>query len=164
MVVIYKIEEAIASIHIVRVDERGRKPELSLKQKTILLLLKHLFGKSNREMSCILILFTLLSNVEVSYKTIERLYSDEEILMILHNMQVLLLKKKGVENSDCSGEGTGFGLTIKKHYATEAQKLKELMKDAEKAQKKTKNRKKMFVYSFKLIDLKSRMYIAYGTR
>jgi len=157
------IDEAIASIHIVRGDERGRKPELSLKQKTILLLLKHLFGKSNREMSCMLVLFSLLAEVDVSYKTIERLYSDEEVLMVLHNMHMLLLKKKEVNDPDCSGDGTGSGLTIKKHYATEAQKLKEAMKDEKTLKKKTKSKKKMFVYTFKFMDLKSRMYLAYGT-
>lgn len=157
------IEEAIASITIVRGDARGRKSELSLKQKTILLLLKHLFEKSNREMSSMLMLFTLLSGVDVSYKTIERLYSDEEVLMVLHNMHTLLLKKKGVNNADCSGDGTGYSLTIKKHYASEAEKLKEAMKNIKTLDKKVKNKKRMFVYSFKLMDIDSRMYISYGT-
>lgn len=147
------VDEAIASLKIVNEETRGRKPELTLKQKTILLLLKHLFDKSNREMSAMLVVFSLLSDLDVSYKTIERLYSDEEVKLVLHNLRVLMLRKKGVKDAECSGDGTGGALTITKHYATEAQKLKD----------KAKKSRKAFFYSFKLLDLKSRMYIAYGT-
>ena len=66
------IEEAISSLKITGAEKRGRKPELTLKQKTVLLLLKHLFDRSNREMSTSLVAFSLLSGVDVSYKTIER--------------------------------------------------------------------------------------------
>ncbi len=164
------IDEAISTLKTVKVEKRGRKPELTLRQKTVLLLLKHLFGKSNREMSAMLVVFGLLSEVDVSYKTVERLYSDEEVILVLYNMHALLLKKKGVEDPDCSGDGTGYSLTIKKHYATEAQKLKDKAKDSkttmktentgQKAEKKTKAQ---FVYSFTLMDLDTRMYIGYGT-
>lgn len=61
----------------------------------MLLLLKHLVDKSNRDISMMLVLFSLLSEIDVSYKTVERLYSDEEVLMVLHNLHVLMLKKKG---------------------------------------------------------------------
>ena len=145
------IDEAISSIETVKAEKRGRKPELTLKQKTLLLLLKHLIGKSNREMSMMLVVFSLLSGMDASYKTVERLYSDEEVLLALHNMHALLLKKKGVENPDCSGDGTGYSLTVKKHYATEAQKLKDKAKAAK------------FIYSFTLMDLDSRMYVGWGT-
>jgi len=87
---------------LTKVEKRGRKPELRLKQKTELLLLKYLFGKSNREMSVMLVVFSLLSDIDVSYKTVERLYSDDEVLMVLHNLHALILKKKGVEQPDCS--------------------------------------------------------------
>jgi transposase len=40
------VDEAIASIKTLPKRRRGRKPELALKQKTNLLLLKHLIGKS----------------------------------------------------------------------------------------------------------------------
>ncbi len=161
------IEEAISTLTIVKKEKRGKKPKLTLKQKTLLLLLKHLVEKSNREMSNMLVLFSLLSGIDVSYKTVERLYSDEEVLMVLHNMHMLLLKTKGVEDSDCSGDGTGYSLTIKKHYASEAQRLKDKAKKSgvKSAGKKAKkpSKKKEFIYSFKLMDLDTRMYIAYGT-
>jgi len=165
------IEEAILALKTIKVEKRGRRPELSLKQKTVLLLLKHLFGKSNREMSAMLVVFSLLSDIDVSYKTVERLYSDEEVLMVLQNMHALLLKKKGVEHADCSGDGTGYSLTVKKHYATVAQKLKDKVKNSKTAggsKKKTKKSSKkgtktQFIYSFMLMDLDTRMYIGYGT-
>ena len=155
------IEEAIGSLKTTKAEKRGRKPELTLKQKTILLLLKHLFDRSNREMSAALVAFSLLSGIDVSYKTVERLYSDEEVLLVLQNMHVLLLKKKGVERADCSGDGTGYSLTVRKHYATEAQKLKDKVKSAKKPSKKKE--KMGFIYSFTLMDLDTRMYIGYGT-
>jgi hypothetical protein len=157
------IEEAISTLNIVKVENRGINPKLTPKQKTLLLLLKHLVGKSNREMSSMLVVFSLLSGIDVSYKTVERLYSDDEVLMILHNLHTLLLKKKGVEQPDCSGDGTGYSLTVKKHYATQAQKLKDKVKNSKtagKSEKKPKKsskskKKKQFVYSFKLMDLGS---------
>ncbi len=149
------IDEAIATLHVVRGETRGRPQELTLKQKTVLLLLKHLFGKSNRDMSAMIMVFSLLSGVDISYKTVERLYSDEEVILVLQNMHTLMLKKKGVNNPDCSGDGTGYSVSIQKHYATEAQKRKDRTK------KNTKETK--FIFSFKLLDLDSRLYIAHGT-
>jgi len=164
------VDEAISIIQITRDEQRGRNPELTLKQKVILLLLKHLIGKSNREMSVMLVLFNLLSDIDVSYKTVERLYSDEQVRLVLWNMHSLILKKKGVKDVDCSGDGTGYSLTVKKHYACEAQRLKEKAKSAErttgqKRKSKTKGTKsrKVFIYSFTLMDLDTRMYIGHGT-
>jgi len=148
------IDKAIATIKIVNGESRGRKPELTLKQKTSLLLLKRLFERSNREMSIMLVLFSLLSEIDVSYKTVERLYSDDHVLMVLHNMHTLILKKKGVKDPDTSGDGTGYSLSIKTHYASAAQKLKDKVKK--------KSKKSQFIYSFKLLDLDSRMYVASG--
>lgn len=148
------IDEAVSTLRVER--GQGRTPELSLKQRVILLLVKELFDKSNRNMEAMLDLFCLLSDVEVSYKTIERLYSDPEVEMALHNLHVLILKRKGVSEVDGSGDGTGYSLTVSKHYATEAQKLKEKLKEAEP------NAKKAFVYSFKLLDLNTRLYVAFG--
>jgi len=153
------IEEAIASFKVYKGETRGNKSSITLKQKVILLLLKHLFGRSNRSMANMLVVFSLLTDVDVGYKTLERLYSDPEVIVTLHNLHQIMLKKKGVEQANCGGDGTGHSLTIKKHYASEAQKLKEKVK----LTKHCSNSKKMFVYSFAMIDLKTRMYIAYGT-
>lgn len=159
------IDQAIAGLWISNATTVGDKPSLSLKQRTVLLLTKHLFGKSNREMSSMLALFSMLSDIDVSYKTVERLYSDEEVALVLHNLHQLILKEKGIEESDACGDGTGYTLTIKKHYATEAQKLKDKAKDANKVAKASKQEKdkRLFVYSFALMDFKTRMYIAFGT-
>lgn len=143
------IEEATKSITVSR--EKGRRPSLTPKQKLTVLLLKQLFGKSNRMMSSMLAVFSLLSGIDVSYKTVERLYSDPEVEMAVHNLHVLILKKKGVKEVDACGDGTGYSLAIRKHYASETAKRKEKAKsDAG------------FVYSFKMLDLGSKMYVAYG--
>jgi len=153
------VEEAIKTIKIQR--GKGNRPELSLKQRTLLLLLKELFGKSNRMMASMLFAFSLLSGIDVSYKTVERLYSDHEVEMAIHNLHVLMLKKKGVGNVNASGDGTGYSLTIKKHYASEAHKRKEKIKSSPD-QKIEGKMKRAFVYSFKMLDLKTGMYVAYG--
>ncbi|MBI5036075.1 ISNCY family transposase [Candidatus Micrarchaeota archaeon] len=171
------IDEAIGKITIVRGESRGRKPELSVKQKTSLLLLKHLFGKSNREMSLMLVVFSLLSDIDVSYKTVERLYSDPEVLMVLHNMHVLMMKKRNVTNPDCTGDGTGYSLSITTHYATEAQKLKDKAKenepqapvsientgDVKDASEKEAKKRKRSAFAFMFMDLRTRMYVGFGS-
>lgn len=148
------IDEAISTIKVQR--GKGRKPLLTLKQKVILLLLKELFDKSNRNMAFMIDVFSLLSGIDVSYKTVERLYSDPEVEMALHNLHVLIMKKKGVKDVDASGDGTGYSLSIKEHYATEVEKRKDGVKESNDESKKA------FIYSFKLLDLKTRMYVAYG--
>jgi hypothetical protein len=102
--------------------------------------------------------------IDVSYKTIKRLYSDEEVVMALRNLHVLLLKKKGVERSDASGDGTGYSLTISKHYESVAKELKEKAKEqqdsvataqqpASTADAKDGLKKRAFAYVFMLLDL-----------
>lgn len=132
----------------------GRPPSLDLKQSVIILLLKELIGESNRKMASMLALFSLLSGIDVNYKKVERLYSNYDVSMAIYNLHMLILKKKGINNIDACGDGTGYSLTIKKHYASETQ----LRKDKAKEYSGTK----AFVYSFKLMDIESKMYVAFG--
>jgi len=162
------VEEASSSIKIIIGENRGNESKLCLKQKVLLLLLKHFCIKSNRSMEYMLVIFSWLSDIDVSYKTIERLYDDEEVRLALFNLHILILKKKGLIKADCCGDGTGYTLTIKEHYASYAQKLKDNAKENKnqenKDTKKEKNKKKIkVIYSFALMDIKTRMYIGYGT-
>lgn len=157
------VREAVATIKIVKGETRGSKPQLTLEQKVLALLLKHLIGKSNRNMSSMLVLFMWLTDIDVSYKSIERLYSDQEVILALHNLHVLTLKKKEVKDIDSGGDGTGYSLTIKKHYASEAQKLKDKIKNNDNNNSDKVHTKILFVYYFALMDLKTRMYVGYGT-
>lgn len=149
------VKEAVSTIKITKVENRGNEPKLSLEQKILLLLLKHFCGKSNRTMEWMIVLFLWLTKIDVSYKTIERLYSDEAVQLAIFNLHSLLLKKKNIKEADCSGDGTGHAVLITQHYATSAQKLKDKAKEASGTVK--------FVYSFALMDIKERMYIGYGT-
>ena len=148
------VEQAVSSIKIESGENRGNEPKLTLKQKVLVLLLKHFCGKSNRMMEWMVVMFSLLTNIDVSYKTIERLYSDEAVRLAIFNLHSLLLKKKGIEEADCGGDGTGHALLVSQHYATSAKKLKDKAKEVSGTVK--------FVYSFALIDIKERMYIGYG--
>ena len=154
------VHEAASSIRFVSGENRGAKPILNVEQRTLAVLIKHLVGKSNRSMAAMFVVFSLLSDIDVSYKTVERFYSDPEVIAVLYNLHVLILKKKGVKEIDGSGDGTGYSLTIKTHYASAAQKLKDKIKDASNQSGKDH---KLFVYSFNLIDIKTRMYAGFGT-
>jgi len=156
------VHEAVSSITFIEGETRGAKPALTVEQRVLALLIKHIIGKSNRNMASMFTVFSLLSNIDVSYKTVERFYSDPEVIAVLHNLHILILRRKGVQDVQGSGDGTGYSLTIKKHYATEAQKLKEKLKDAD-TQPKKEQKKAIFVYSFALMDIKTRMYIGFGT-
>ena len=134
----------------------GPKPKLTAAQKLRLFLVKQLVDKSNRNMAYMLDLFCILVGIDISYKTVERLYSDIELRMVLHNLHTLLLRKKDIKNIDSCGDATGYSLVISKHYASFAVKRKDKAK--EQSQKK-----KQFVYKFVLMDLKTRMYVCYGT-
>jgi Transposase len=108
------IHEAVSAIHV-DYSGPGRSSSLTLEQKVKLLLIKQLVGKSNREFAYMLEIFSMISGIDISYKTVERLYSDELVMMALHNLHVLLLKKKGIKESDATGDGTGYSLTAKKN-------------------------------------------------
>ena len=88
--------------------------------------------------------FQPLFGVDVSYKYIERLYSDPEVKLALHNLFVLLLKDEGA-SGDLAGDGTGYSVSVDSHYCS----------DPEKYGKK-------FVHFFWLIDLASGMYVVCG--
>ncbi|MBT3299010.1 ISNCY family transposase [archaeon] len=145
------------SVKTLTVDNKtGRPSKLSLKQKVTLILMQQLIGKSNRMMENLLDLFSVFFDIDISYKTIERLYGDDEVKLALLNLFELTIKKKGISEIDASGDATGYGLTIKIHYQSYASKLKEKSKMAD-------GKKKKFVYKFAMMDLDSKMYVCYGT-
>lgn len=137
---------------------RGKPPKLTLEQRMRIFLIKQLIDKSNRNMAYMLDLFCLVMGIDISYKTIERLYSNEDLKLALYNLHILLLQKKEVRDVDCGGDATGYGLVIRKHYASYVQKLKDKAKKQDGRKKK-----KHFAYKFTLIDLRTRMYICYGS-
>ena len=92
------IKEACSQITVIKGKRRQRK--LPLEKKILALLLKDIFQLSNRKFANMLALFSALTGVDVSYKTIERIYSDELIKLAIHNLFVLLIKKKGIKSCD----------------------------------------------------------------
>ena len=145
-----------ATKSIISEKKTGRPSKLTLNQKLTLILLQQLVGKSNRMMTYLLDIFFIVFGIEISYKTIERLYSDDGVNLALLNLHNLILKEKGVEEIDSSGDATGYSLTIKTHYQTFASRLGERSKVFD-------GKRKKFVYKFALMDLKSKMYVCYGS-
>ena len=148
------ISESVRSINVFyRYKDRH---SLSLRKRTRLILVKELTEKGNRKTANMLELFSMLGGTDISYKTIERLYSDELLALVLFNLLILSLKKRGIKEIDACGDATGYSLTITKHYSSYVQKLK----DKAKEQNSTR---KIFVYNFALMDLKSKMYVCFGS-
>ena len=129
---------------------------LSLRKRMRLILVKELTEKGNRKTANTLELFSMLGGTDISYKTVERLYSDELLALALFNLVILSLKKRGVREIDACGDATGYSLTISKHYSSYVQKLKEKAKEQP-------SMKKIFVYNFALMDLKNKMYVCFGS-
>ena len=115
------------------------------REKVFIILTKEIMKLSNRRMVYELPLFGI--DLPISYKTVERLYSDPLVIMMLNNLFVETLRKKDVGKCDAVGDGTGYSLTVAKHYRSIREKIGESVK------------KGPFVYSFALMDLNKRMYI-----
>jgi transposase len=94
-------------------------------------------------MENLLLLLEPLFGFEVNYKYVERLYSDEEVKLALHNLFVLLLEEES--SGKISGDGTGYSLSIAKHYRTSPKK-----------------EGKSYVCVFRAIDIETGMYAAFG--
>ena len=148
------IEDSIRSFNYLSKNEN--KHSLPLAKRMRLILVKELNEKGNRKIANLLDLFSMLNGTDISYKTVERLYSDDKIILGLHNLFIIILNKRGVNNIDVCGDATGYSLTITKHYSAYAQKLKEKSKEQI-------GEKKAFVYKFALMDLESKMYVCYGS-
>jgi transposase len=138
------VHDAVETIN--REEQKmGRPPKLDLEKKVNLFLFARLLSKSNRDMEEALELFQPLFGFNVSYKYIERLYSDEEVKLALHNLFVLLLKDEGT-TGDLSGDGTGYSVKVESHYASDPKKFG-----------------KKYVHFFSMIDLGTGMYVGCGT-
>ena len=139
------VKEGVSTIHIHHGP--GYPYDLSLEKMVKLLLIKQLVGESNRMFSNMLVIFSMLSGIDVSYKSVERLYSDQEVILAIHNLHILILNNKGVKQSDATGDGTGYSLTIKKNYESYAQKLKDKAKENNKDSNKKGRSKKRGIVS-----------------
>ena len=130
------------------VEEFGRPSLLEAREKVFVILVKEIFRLSNRKAAYLLPLLGI--SKDISYKTVERLYSDPLVLMILNNLFMNSLRRKGVASVDASGDGTGYSLTVTKHYRSMRERNGETVKEGK------------FVYSFALMDLSTRMYVGYA--
>jgi transposase len=146
----------------------GRPPNTSPKQKTHIILTKDLVQFSGRKMQNMLPIFAPLQDMDLSYKTIQRAYSNPLVKMIMHNMFTILVGRKGIRQSDVTGDGSGYSLTITKHYRSVREKSEVAAKSNESPanqapQHQTKEEKrKVFTFAFAMMDLQTHMYVGYG--
>ena len=161
------IDQAEKSVRI-KPKHFGRPPKTQAKQKVLILLAKDLTQFSGRKMANLLALSSLFDDVDINYKTIERAYSHQLVRLIIHNMFVILVKSKEIKQADLTGDGTGYSLTITKHYRSVREKAGESIKSNDKpksvqAKSQTKqDKRRLFTYAFALMDLESHMYVGYG--
>ncbi len=79
-----------SAMSVIQRPAKGRKSCLDLRQKVTLLIVKQLLGRSNRGMSYMLTLFSSMSGSYLGYKSVERLYSDNQVYLALSKMHELL--------------------------------------------------------------------------
>ncbi|WP_286188993.1 hypothetical protein [Sulfolobus sp. S-194] len=125
----------------------GRKSKLTPQEKAYILIIKEYLGLSNRETAELASLLNLTS-VEISYKTVERLYSDPDVFVVLYNLLSQIVEGLSI---DAAMDGTGYSVVITRHYRSEREESGEEVKEG-----------KGFVYSFFIFDLASNLIIAYG--
>lgn len=139
------LEQAADTVHFMR-PHAGRRKQLDVVRRTSLFLFTRMMEKSNRDMEDILIFCRPLFGFDLSYKSIERLYSDMEVKVVLYNLFILLLRNEGI-SGDLSGDGTGYSLTVTKHYRTDARAHED---DQD------------YVYVFRMLDIDTGLYVACG--
>lgn len=122
----------------------GRPKNGDLAKRTLIFLFARLMNKSNRDTEHLLEVFFPFFGIRMSYKSVERLYSDPEVQAVLHNLFILLLQDEDI-TGDCAGDGTGYSLNVTKHYRTNPKK-----------------RSKDYRYAFRIIDIHTGMYIGMG--
>jgi len=132
-----------AAFQITLQEGPGRPKKVDLYRRAMLFLFVRMLGKSNRNMELLLELLEPLLGFKVNYKYIERLYSDEQVALVLHNLFILLLQEEGISGT-FSGDGTGYSVSISKHYRTHPRK------------------KKAYEYTFRMLDLETGMYVGVG--
>jgi len=137
------VDQAAEKIRFAK-PKAGQRKKIDVRKRTMLFLFTRLMNKSNRDMEDLLVLFEPLFGVKVSYKSIERLYSDPEVKTVLHNLFILLLHDEGV-SGDFSGDGTGYSLSVTKHYRTDVSK-----------------KGHGYLYVFRVIDIDTGFYVAVG--
>jgi hypothetical protein len=121
-----KIHKAAQQIHTTK--PFGRPTQTSPEQKALILLQKDLIQFSSRKMANLLPMFTTLNTIKTSYKTIQRAYSNTIIKMIIHNLFILLVKEKKIKHPHTSGDGTGYSLSVTRHYRSVREQKGETVK------------------------------------
>jgi hypothetical protein len=124
------IDQAATTIEIAGTPF-GRPPNTSHKQKTLLIFTKDLVQFSGRKMADMLPIFNALNDVDLCYKTIQCAYSNPVVKMIIYNMFIILVQRKGITQADLTGDGTGYSLTITRHYRSVREKQGERAKSNE---------------------------------
>ncbi len=147
---LYSVVKSASSIVLSSDGGMGRPPKVTPEQKVVILQLKAIFQLSNRKMAGLLSLFGPLTDIDISYKTVERAYSSLPVELIIHNMFALLASGAG---GNLTGDGTGYSLSITRHYRS--------MRDNGNCIKTNPDRR-LFVYAFAILDLETNLYVAYG--
>ena len=71
-------------------------------------------------------------------------------MMILSNLLVASVKRKGIDTAETSGDGTGYSLTVTKHYCSIRERGGDSFKEGS------------FIYSFALMYPSTRIYLNKG--
>ena len=143
------VDKAANIIEIKQLVGRPMKDRILL---TKLHLVQQVLDLTNRDMESFSLIFALTGNETFSYKTIERAYEDQLVGMILHNLYILSCGTP--REIDASSDGTGYSLTITKHYRTDKDENKEHWEEVER---------KEYIITSTITDLKTKLYVSFAT-
>jgi transposase len=140
-----RLPELVQRAANIRVDTHAGRPNaLTLEQRTMLLLFARMTCRSNRDMEDVLGLLSPLFGFTVSYKTVERLYSDPGVRAVLRNLLILLLMEDGV-SGEYTGDGSGYSLSVCRHYRSDPSKSGA-----------------RYRYVFHLVDIRTGLIVGFG--
>lgn len=143
------VDKAAGLIEIKQLAGRPMKDRILL---TKLHLIQQILDLTNRDMESFALMFALTGNETFSYKTIERAYEDQLVGMILHNLYVISCGTP--REIDASSDGTGYALTVTKHYRTDKEENKEVWEEVER---------KEYIITSTIVDLKTKLYVSFAT-
>jgi transposase len=98
----------------IMVEEAERPSLLNEREKVFLILVKEIFRLSNKKAGYLLPLLGI--EKDIPYKTVERFYPDPIVMMMLNNLFIASVKRKWIVSAKTSGDGTGYSLTVIRHY------------------------------------------------
>jgi len=92
------IHEAVSALHI---EAGAGHPSSLTLERRVKPLIKQLVEESNRMFANMLTVFSIVSDIDLPCRAVERPYSDPEVFLAIHNLHAPILSKEGSKGIRC---------------------------------------------------------------